>query len=151
MGINANFRIFAQILYLMKQSFKKIALVLFGALALSSCNLDQNDNYTFSYALTYSVKGEEQQKALTDFFKSKLDFDKTYSFSGSYYDATVFGCDKFKEDIKAFTNKEVLALLGKDDIAYLALNMFSSKGNMGAVGAVGWSHELDEEGEKPKE
>ena len=68
MGINANFRIFAQILYLMKQFFKKIALVLFGALALSSCNLDQNDNYTFSYALTYSVKGEEQQKALTDFF-----------------------------------------------------------------------------------
>lgn len=139
----------------MKQFFKKIAFVLFGALMLTGCDLDQVDNYTFSYALSYTVKEEEQQKALTDYFKSKLDFDKSYSFHGSYYDATTYGCDKFKEDIKVFTNDEVLALLGKDDQAYLALYMYSSKGNMGAVSAVYWVHDPDaekgEEGEGSEE
>lgn len=139
----------------MKQFFKKIAFVLFGALMLTGCDLDQVDNYTFSYALSYTVKEEEQQKALTDYFKSKLDFDKSYSFHGSYYDATTYGCDKFKEDIKVFTNDEVLALLGKDDQAYLALYMYSSKGNMGAVSAVYWVHDPDaekgEEGEGGEE
>lgn len=139
----------------MKHFFKKIAFVLFGTLMLTGCDLDQVDNYTFSYALSYTVKEEEQQKALTDYFKSKLDFDKSYSFHGSYYDATTYGCDKFKEDIKVFTNDEVLALLGKDDQAYLALYMYSSKGNMGAVSAVYWVHDPDaekgEEGEESKE
>ena len=137
----------------MRHFFQKIAFVLFGALFLTGCNLDQNDNYTFSYALHYTVEGEEQQKALEEYFKEKIDFDRTYSFSGSYYDATVFGCDKFREDIKVFTNEEVLALLGKDDQAYLALYMFSSKGNVGPVSAVYWTHDLDEEEEEdqPKE
>ncbi len=139
----------------MKHFFKKIAFVLFGTLMLTGCDLDQVDNYTFSYALSYTVKEEEQQKALTDYFKSKLDFDKSYSFHGSYYDATTYGCDKFKEDIKVFTNDEVLALLGKDDQAYLALYMYSSKGNMGAVSAVYWVHDPDaekgEEGEGGEE
>lgn len=132
----------------MRHFFQKIAFVLFGALLLTGCNLEQNDNYTFSYTLTYVVEGEEQQKALEDYFKEKIDFDKTYSFSGSYYDATVYGCDRFREDIKVFTNEEVLTYLGKDDAAYLVLNMYSSKGNMGAVAAVYWTHDLDkEEGE----
>ena len=142
----------------MKHFFRKIAFVLFGALMLTGCDLDQVDNYTFSYGLSYTVKEEEQQKVLKDYFNSKLDFEKSYSYHGSYYDATVFGCDKFKEDIKVFTNDEVLALLGKDDQASLALYMYSSKGNMGPVSAVYWLHDPNAEkgeegegGEDPKE
>ncbi len=148
----------------MKHFFKKIAFVLFGALMLTGCDLDQVDNYTFQYqTLIYlseedEDKKEEQSKAIEEYFKSKIDFDKTYSFHGPYYDATVYGCDMFENDIKAFTNDEVLALLGKDDQVCLALYMFSSKGNMGAVSAVYWVHDPDAEkgeegegGEEPKE
>ncbi len=128
----------------MKHFFRKLAFVLFGALLLSACSdLDQNDNYTFSYALTYSLETDEQKEALTDYFKSKLDFDTPYTFSGSYYDATVYGCEKFREDIKVFTNKEVVGLLGEKGQAYLALHMFSSKGNLGAVSVVYWEAGMD--------
>ncbi|GEM_PF-2110762 len=144
----------------MKHFFRKIAFVLFGVMMFTSCNLDQVDNYSFQYqTLIYlseedEDKKEEQSKAIEEYFKSKLDFDKSYSFYGPYYDATIYGCDMFENDIKAFSNDEVLALLGEKDQVYLALYMFSSKGSMGPVSAVYWVHDPDaEEGgeEKPKE
>ncbi len=129
----------------MKQFFKKLTSVLFGALLLTACSdLDQNGNYTFAYALTYNaLETTEQKDALIDFFKSKLDFEKTYNFSGPYYDATVYGAAQFREDIKVFTNKEVVPLLGESGQVYLALHMYSDKGNLGAVGVVYWEAGMD--------
>ncbi len=134
----------------MRRVIKRFAVLLVCVLALSACDLDKPQNYTFSYALYYSVADEDTQKAVEEYFKSKIDFDESFTIYGGQYDAAQQASKKMLEDVEDVDHEEVLALIGKDDVVELALNMFSSKGRIGIAGAIYWFHSDDEDdgGEK---
>ena len=135
----------------MKKFITRMAVLLVSALALVGCDLDKPQNYTFDYSLIYSVAEEDTQKAVEEYFKAKIDFDKNFSIYAGQYEAAQQATDIFLEDVEAINHDEVLAIIGEDDVVELALNMYSPKGKVGVAGAIYWYHSDDEEDSGAKE
>ncbi len=135
----------------MNRTIRRIALLLAAALVLGACQLDKPQDYTFCYSLYYKVADEEAQTAVKEYFKSKIDFEKTFTIYAEQFDAIQQANQQFLKDVEPIKNEEVLALIDKDDIVQMTLDIYTAKGKMGVAGAIYWFHDPDSEDGEAKE
>jgi len=67
----------------MRTILTKLSAVLAGLLLLGSCDLSMTDTYAFTNVLYYTVNEESREDVVIDFFKTYIDFDESYTFTGS--------------------------------------------------------------------
>lgn len=131
----------------MRTVFTKITTILAGLSFICSCDLSMTDTYSFTNVLYYTVSTEDEESratAITDFFKSCIDFDTTYTYTGSQYDAIVYGQNKMMENLGDLTNEEVEAVLEDGEVVQYAMSMTSTN-YKGIIGTISWTKEDEEE------
>lgn len=105
---------------------RKLFILLAATAALfitASCNLNVENDYTFSYELNYQVATDEQEAVLLDYFKPFIE-NHQYSFHGQYSDALSFGISHFMQDLQLVDDILVQNTLEYDeDAARLLLIM----------------------------
>ena len=85
---------------------RKLFILLAATAALfitASCNLNVENDYTFSYELNYQVTTDEQEAVLLEYFTPFIESHQ-YSFHGEYSDALSFGVSHFMQDLKLVDN-----------------------------------------------
>ncbi len=131
----------------MKKFFTRIAVLVAAIMTLGACQLDKPQEYTFYYGLYLNVADEDAQTAVKEYFKSKIDFDSSFSVYAEQFEAIQQANGQFIKDAEAIDNEEVLALIDKDDLVQLAMDIYTSQGRMGTVSVISWFHSDDEEGD----
>lgn len=129
----------------MKKFLTRIAVLMAAVLTLGACQLDKPQEYTFYYSLYLNVADEDAQTAVKEYFSSKIDFDASFTVYAAQYEAIQQANEQFLKDIEPIKNDEVLALIAKDDIVHMAMDIYTSKGRMGTISVVSWFHSDDEE------
>lgn len=129
----------------MNRTICRIALLLAAVLTLGACQLDKPQDYTFCYSLYCNVADEQAQTAVKEYFKSKVDFEKTFTIHAEQFDAVQQANEQFLKDVEPIKNEEVLALIAKDDIVQMTLDIYNAKGRMGVASAIYWFHDPDSE------
>ena len=89
---------------------------------------------------------EDTKKALENYFKSVLDFQETFTYTGERSDAIAFGITKLDETAKKFNKDQIIALLGEKDWVIYSMFITGQK-TEAAIGGITWSQvkEGDEE------
>lgn len=127
----------------------KILIACLALLGINSCNLDMYGTYTFQSKGQYIVKDENEEttgKAISEYFTSVIDFTKTPTFTGTYYDAVAYGSNLFAETLKELDNDYINGLLAEGEEVVYMMTMSGKKTNM-TIGLVRWPFETgDEEG-----
>jgi len=111
---------------------------------LGSCDLSMTDTYAFTNVLYYTVNEESREDVVIDFFKTYIDFDESYSFTGSQYDAISFGQEQMEKNLTGITKESVEAILEEGEAVEYVMYMTGSKFK-GPIGTVSWSKGTSEE------
>lgn len=114
----------------MKQKFFHLLSLVIALMALTAC-LEKDSDFLLKYELGYAVNSESTKNAIEEYFNSHIEFDKPYSYSGSYSDALSAANEYFRRDvIDGLDDEEIAALLvNSTDIVTLGLKLNWGKKN----------------------
>lgn len=112
-----------------------LALVMMG---LSSCNLNREDNYTFSYNVVFSVL-DENKEGVETYFQNFIRQHDGRSFYGAYNEALTKGTEDFLKDQEDLDMEFIATLLTAEDEA-IQLRYFMEAPSVSViVGLVNWT------------
>ncbi len=121
---------------------KKLAvlIIFIGSLfSFSSCDLTMSGTYTFGHYVEFSVAKDETKDALEKYFKSTIDFNETFTYTGERTDAINFGITKLQETAKKFEKEKIIAMLGENDWVVYAMYITGHQ-TEAHIGGITWSH-----------
>lgn len=122
------------------------ALVLTGLFCFSSCELDKEASYVFYYDLLYNSEAEDASdnwKVVQEYFKGKIDFTKSISFTGKQSEAVTYALRVFADDTSNLDKDEITALLRENEELNLICYYIVSDARY-VVNYLNWSTKISE-------
>ena len=114
-----------------------LALVMMG---LSSCNLDREDYYTYSYNLVFAVLDEDKE-AIEAYFQDYISKHADRSFHGTYNLALSKGTEDFLKDLQDLDVEYVSSLLTVPDETVQLRYFMDSSNTSVLVGLQTWVYQ----------
>ena len=99
----------------------RICLLFTLILGASGCLLDKELDYSFPYVLQYQLNSEETEDAVKEYFKSKLDFENPFTYTGYRADAVKLANERMLKDCESLSENEIYAILEEGDIVVLSM------------------------------
>lgn len=130
----------------MKKKLAVLFVFICSLFSFNSCDLTMSGTYTFSHYVEFAVEKEDTKKALENYFKSILDFQETFTYTGERSAAIAYGITKLEETAKKFNKDQIIGLLGEKDWVIYSMFITGPK-TEAAIGGITWSQakEGDEE------
>ena len=129
----------------------RICLLFTLILGTTGCLLDQELDFSFPYVLQYELSSEETEAAVKEYFKSKIDFDNPFTYTGYRSDAVKLANEQMLKDCEALSEDEIYAILEEGDAVLLAMYISCTDTYMPISGIQWIKHDEKQEPVEPIE
>ena len=126
-----------------------ILAALIAAVCVSSCNLDREQNYIFSYDYTnINLKDKDDADAVKKYFDENFGNNNTDSYFGTYYDAYQKAVAFFNEGVKELDMEYLYSFIKEDSDQFILYYIISGDKVREYIGGYPWNKETQKIWEK---